>query len=287
MDVACLAHCLTDVEHQAFERDGFLVIEGAIPEGMLKKLNQSIERILANETVQNSGDELRIWDVLGQDDLFLELIDWPSIFPKVWGVLKWNIHLCHTELVVTPPSSPDNRRVKRHLRWFQDGDRLNWEVIEAIPAPRISVKTGYFLTDLMHTGCGNPSVIPGSHLKRETEFCANSISGSDGAIDLCVPAGTAVIFDRRLWRAQSPNCSDTTRRALFMGYSHRWFHPTVDMNVSHLMKCVDPIRRQLLGATTSNLAFTTPTDADVPLRDWVREHLGDQAMPDRSLRNLT
>ena len=59
------------------------------------------------------------------------------------------------------------------------------------------------------------------------------------------------------------------------------------MSVSHYMDRVDPIRRQLLGATTRNLALTTPTDADVPLRDWIQAHLGDEAIADCSVRNLT
>ena len=205
----------------------------------------------------------------------------------MWKILNWNIHVCRTELKITPPEPENSREVNRRLHWNQEGGRLNRELLEANPPPRIFVTVGYFLTDLVKMGRGNPLVLPGSHLKGSIQAPFDGDSNPVGAMELCMQAGTAVIFDRRLWRAQGRNLSDITQRAVFIGYSYRWFHPTVDMSVSHLMRRSDPIRRQLLGATTSNLAFTTPTAADVPLRDWIQAHLGDDAVADRSVRNLT
>ena len=287
IDTACLEHCLTDNEDQAFERDGFLSVPDALPAEIVNALNRAIDGIIAKRNEGHATNELKILDILGENDIFLELIDWTRTFPKVWGILKWNIHLCNTELKITPPEPRETTEINRQLQWSQEGGRLNRELLEANPLPRISVKVGYFLTDLTETGRGNPCVLPGCHLTRSIQFPSDDISDPDGAMELCVPAGTAVIFDRRLWRARGRNLSDITQRAVFIGYSHRWFHPTVDMSVSHLMDRSDPIRRQLLGVTTSNLALTTPTDADVPLRDWIQAHLGDEAIADRSARNLT
>ena len=287
MDAACLEYCLTDHECQAFERDGFLLIPDALTVDMVNGLNTAIDGMIAKQMEGRATNELKILDFLVEDDIFLELIDWTRTFPKVWKILKWNIHLCHTELRVTPPEPKHTSEVNRRLRWSQEGGRLNRELLEANPPPRISVTVGYFLTDLVEPGRGNPYVLPGSHLGRWIQPSSDSVSNPEEAMELCMSAGTAVIFDRRLWRAQGQNLSDITQRAVFIGYSHRWFHPTVDMSVPHLIDSSDPIRRQLLGATTSNLALTTPTDADVPLRDWIQAHLGDEAIADRSLRNLT
>lgn len=274
MDTACLEHCLTEDERTKFDRDGFLVVEDALPDSMVADLTKAVDRV---------GGGV---DCIGKDDLFLELIDWPRTFPKVWGILGWNIHLYYTKLLVTPPEPPEERRINRPLNWHQDSDRLNQE-LETNPQPRISVKVGYFLSDLTETGRGNFSVIPGSHLKRELEFPSHGVSHPEGAMEVQVPAGSAVIFDRRLWHAAGRNFSDITRKAVFVGYSYRWFHPTVDMTVSPHMERSDPIRRQMLGAHTSALGLTTPKDEDVPLRDWMREHLGEEAVANRSVRNLT
>lgn len=287
MDATSLEYCLTDNEYRTFERDGFLLIPGALPSHMINGLNRAIDGIIAKRKEKRTTNDLKILDVLGEDDIFLELIDWSRTFPKVWKILKWNIHVCHTELQVTSSEPEESSEGDRRLDWSQEGGRLNRELLEAHPLPRISVTVGYFLTDLTETGRGNPYVLPGSHLKRSIQAPSDGDSNLDGAKELCMPMGTAVIFDRRLWRAQGRNLSDITYRAVFIGYSYRWFHPTVDMSVSHLMERSDPIRRQLLGATTSNLALTTPTDADVPLRDWIQAHLGDEAIADRSVRNLT
>jgi hypothetical protein len=36
-------------------------------------------------------DRLNLHDTIGYDERFLPLIDWPTTFPKVWGILDWNI----------------------------------------------------------------------------------------------------------------------------------------------------------------------------------------------------
>ena len=39
-----------------------------------------------------------------------------------------------------------------------------------------------------------------------------------------------------------------------------------------LWEAADPIRRQLLGYSTSQHGRTSPTDEDVPLRGWLEQH---------------
>ena len=274
MDSACLEHGLTEAERTKFERDGFIVIENALPAPMVEGLIDAVDSVKAGV------------DFIGKDDRFLELIDWHRTLPKVWGILGWNIHLYHTHITVTPPVPLEDRPSKKRLHWHQDSGRVSLD-IETVPAPRISVKIGYFLTDVSEGGRGNFSVVPGSHLVDEVEYPADGVSNPTDALEVRVPAGTAVIFGRRIWHAGGWNFSDITRKVLFVGYSHRWFHPRDAMTVSHYMDRCDPIQRQLLGSKTGNLGLTSPKEEDVPLREWMREHLGEAAISDRSVRNLT
>ena len=274
MDTASLEHRLTEAERTKFERDGFVVVDNALPASMVEGLIEAVDSVKPGV------------DFIGKDDRFLELIDWHKTLPKAWGILGWNIHLYHTHITVTPPVPLEDRPTKKRLHWHQDSGRVNLD-IETIPAPRISVKIGYFLTDVSEGGRGNFSVIPGSHLKDEVEYPADGVSNPPDALEVRVPAGTAVIFDRRIWHAGGWNFSDITRKVLFVGYSLRWFHPRDEMTVSHYMDRCDPIQRQLLGSKTGSLGLTTPKDEDVPLREWLREHLGEEAIADRSVRNLT
>jgi ectoine hydroxylase-related dioxygenase (phytanoyl-CoA dioxygenase family) len=280
MDTACLDYCLTEDERLEFERNGFLIIPDALTPQMTSDVEAVVDRI-DDQHRAAAKMEAHEWvhklDFVGQDEIFLDLLDWHKIFPKVWGILGWNIQLYLTHMDVTPPAPPDAEHEKKRLGWHQDSGRLNSE-LETDPRPRISVKVGYFLTDTTEVGRGNFYVIPGSHIQNKLEFPTDDVSDPAGATPVCVPPGTAVIFDRRIWHSRSPNESDITRKVLFYGYSYRWLRPRDDMTVGNFMDRCDPIRRQLLGASTSWHGYTSPTDEDVPLRVWLAEHLGTSAV---------
>jgi ectoine hydroxylase len=302
MDRACLEYCLTEEERREFDRNGFFVVEDALPPALIEALTAVVDRLDAEyrpKMGRGPHELLSLRDFVGKDDLFLELLDWPRTFPKVWGILGWHIQLYHSHLNVTPPLPPDageprfpdgeglppsGRRgpgpgpASKRLQWHQDSGRLNAD-LETDPRPRISLKVGYFLTDTQTSGRGNFTVIPGSHLRNTISFPPDGVSDPDGAVPVQVPPGAAVFFDRRLWHSPSPNRSNVTRKVLFYGYSYRWLRPRDDMTVAHLMERCDPIRRQLLGASPSGgYGYTSPTDEDVPLRAWIREHLGETAV---------
>src|SRR5262249_17826258 len=139
-----------------------------------------------------------------EDDLFLDLVDYAWVLPKVWGILGWNIYLYHCHLIVTPPlgdrplsRAPQPEEVKT-FGWHQDRGRVTVE-IEGPPAPRLSLKVAYFLSDASEPGRGNFWVIPKSHLEDTLERPADGIGQPAGAVPVLAKPGTAVFFDRRLW----------------------------------------------------------------------------------------
>ena len=137
--------------------------------------------------------------------------------------------------------------------------------LEGNPRPRVSLKVAYFLTDTTAMDRGNFTVVPGSHLRNELEMPADETADPSGATPICVRPGSAVFFDRRLWHSAGINFSEVTRKVLFYGYSYRWLKPRDDMSVAHYMDRCDPIRRQLLGASSGGMGFTSPAEEDVPL----------------------
>lgn len=279
MDPACLNHCLTEEERATFDRDGYFVVENVLPRDMVEALGEVTGRIDARHRAEeNIGphERVNLLDFIGKDDLYLELLDWPATFPKVWGILGWNIQLYHTHVAITPPG-PAQPPPRKRLGWHQDSGRLNVD-LETTPRPRISLKVAFFLTDTRDLGRANFYVIPGSHLQNRVRFPEDGVSDPPEATPVRVPAGAAVFFDRRIWHAPSPNTSGVTRKALFYGYSYRWLRPRDNMTVAHYMDRCDPIRRQLLGASTGGFGYTSPGDEDVPLRGWIREHAGEGAV---------
>ena len=133
------------------------------------------------------------------------------------------------------------------------------------------MRLAYFLTDLPTGGMGNFCVVPGSHRDRQPP-------DPEAAVEVTARAGDALLFDRRLWHAASTNHSQLTRAVVFFGYSYRWLRPKSDMHFPDLVEQSPPIRRQLLGGTTSANGYFDPTADDVPLRGWIEEHLGSAAI---------
>jgi hypothetical protein len=280
MDATCLAHCLTEEEGSGFENNGYLVIDDVLSPQQVRDLTTAASPIVAEYRRARGIDDhvtANPFDYIGRDELFLDLVDWPLTFPKIWGILGWHIQLYHTHMMTVPPEPRLESGYKR-LGWHQDSGRLNQD-FETNPRPRVSVKIGYFLADTTEPESGSVYVVPGSHLRNELQFPDGDESEPTDAVALQVPAGSAIIFDRRLWHASGRNHSSTTRIVLYYGYSYRWLKQRDDMTVGHLLDRCDPIRRQLLGHSVSgNHSFTSPRDEDVPLREWIREHLGEDAV---------
>ncbi|MCB1738762.1 MAG: phytanoyl-CoA dioxygenase family protein [Gammaproteobacteria bacterium] len=277
MDGRCLQHVLSAQERASFERDGFFVVEDALPASMLEHLRAFADSVDGSERRKTGADpfeRMNHYDVIGRDPKLLELLDWPTTFARVCGILGWNIQLYHTHLTVNP-TAPPGKTLQSHgleLSWHQDSGQLNAD-LETSPRPRVSIKVGYFLSDTSEPGRGNFYVLPGSHL--HDAFPGTDRTGMpEGAMPVCVPPGSAVFFDRRLWHSGSANYWHEPRRVLFYGYSYRWLRPRDDMQVAHYLPDCDPIRRQLLGESpTGGRGYTSPTEADVPLKSWIETNL--------------
>ena len=276
MNKRWLQHLLTPEEERTFSEQGYMIVENAIPQELVERATVVVDRITAEEKSREgmgAGDGINIFDFIGRDDLFLELLDYPTTFPKVWGILGWNIQLYHSHTIITPPNAVSGPG-QQGLNWHKDSGRLNNE-LETDPQPRVSLKVAFFLTDTSELGRANLYVIPGSHLLNRLPV--DEEKRPKGGLAVRAKPGDAVFFDRRIWHASSPNTSEMPRKVLFYGYSYRWLRPRDNMTVDHLMGRIDPIRRQLLGAAPSGWhGYSSPKPEDVPLRAWLQENVGGQ-----------
>jgi ectoine hydroxylase-related dioxygenase (phytanoyl-CoA dioxygenase family) len=276
IDRACLDHRLTAAERAAFEETGYLVIEDALPPIQVERLTAATDAVYDSRLSQGHDPTSALFypNFIPDDPLFVDLVDYERIVPKVWGILGWNIYLYHAHLIVTPPCGnlPDGKT----FGWHQDSGRVNAE-IECHPRPRLSLKVAYFLSDASEPGRGNFWIVPNSHRHDSLIRPSDGIGQPEGAVPVLAKPGTAVFFDRRLWHSASPNWSDITRKVLFYGYGYRWIRTKDDMTVQTLWPQCDPIRRQLLGWSVNANGYYTPTDEDVPLRVWLRENSPEEA----------
>jgi ectoine hydroxylase len=264
-----------------FTHKGYLVVPDALSPEVLERTRAAVDRIVADNP-RPGQLTINIADILGRDDAFLDLIDCPRVFPKIWGILGWNIWVQHSHLVVTPPLPATPPGEPFTYGWHRDGGAINRDV--TLNAPLL-VKVGFYLSDV--TAHGGPTLMledadPNAAIPPATALPAN-------VRPLSVKAGTAVLFSNRsIHSLRSPNTSSATRRAVFIQYGYRWIQSLDRCSVEHLADRVDPIRRQLLGLTTT---FTTaaykgsegrsgrfvPGADDVPLYRYIEELLGDDA----------
>lgn len=271
MNEEWLKHRITPEERATFEETGLLAIENALSSEQVVRLTEETDKIHRRYIVDGFDLATALFhpNFIPDNELFQELVDFGPVLPKVWGILGWNIYLYHAHMIITPSSGkPEDSKT---FGWHQDSGRVNRE-IESHPRPRLSLKVAYFLSDLSLPGRGNFWVVPGTHLRDTLAMPPDGEGQPEGAVPVLVRPGTAVLFDRRLWHAGSPNWSDVTRKVLFYGYGYRWIRTKDDMTVSSLWATSDPIRKQLLGYGPSCNGFYSPGEEDVPLRTWMKEH---------------
>ena len=276
MNPTCLNYRLTPAEKRTFDETGLLILDNVLSPEKVAALTVASDRIFESKLAAGNDPAKALFypNFIPDDPLFADLVDYEKTLPKVWGILGWNIYLYHAHLIVTPPLNQPKE--DKTFGWHQDSGRVNQE-IESHPRPRLSLKVAYFLSDASEPGRGNFWVVPGSHLDDSQERPVDGIGQPKGAVPVLAKPGTAVFFDRRLWHSASPNWSSVTRKVLFYGYGYRWIRTKDDMTVQSLWNESDPIRRQMLGWGVDANGFFSPTDEDVPLRVWLREHSPDEA----------
>jgi ectoine hydroxylase len=267
---------LSEEQSQAIEKNGFLVIPGALDPSTLDRVTSAVdaiyERGLREEGLNRAGAYERR-NCVGLDDAFIDLLDWPTTVPLVPQILTWDIQLDTSHIIVRPPSPEGTSAAFKAIGWHRDGGIATHEIPE--PLPRLRLKICYLLSDLSAPGRGNTRFVPGSHLLVGQPPRTAGAIDPDGTIEITGNPGDAVIFENRLFHAVGPNLSTITRKTLFMGYSYRWLRP-LDFVVQppEVLDRVrdNPIRWQLLGGSQTEMAFSLPQDEDVPLRAWYKEH---------------
>ena len=275
MDNNCLQYRMTDEQRDHFEQQGYLIVPDALDGDLLARLVAAGDRVDAQERERADLDAdamMTKFCTIVEDDVFLELLDWPKTFPLIWDILGWNVQHYISHLIYYPPESKKSVDLKPG-GWHQDGGRPVPEMER--PQPRLSLKVGFWLSDISAPENGGIRIIPGSHKSNRPP----DLASEEDVLQLQVPAGTAVLFDRRMWHARGINTSEVTRKVLFLGYSYRWLRG-LDYNLMPeevLQKC-DPIRRQLLGDGVDIKGWWQPTEADVPLRTWLTQHTDEEFM---------
>ena len=263
----------TPEQLEIFERDGYLVVEDALPASKVAELLLVVGEL--EERVRDSPHRREVFGLdvrplITEDDAFLELMEWPTTFPLAVRFLgHWNLQLTTTHLIMVPPN-PE----KRNIAWHDDGGKPFFNVNGV--KPFMNLKVGFFLRDLLQSDMGSLMVVPGSHRVAGPPLWHDGDRDPQDAVEIKVRAGSAVIFQQGVWHAGAPNLSQETRVVLYYGYGTRLLRPIdYDTMPAELLDKCSPIGRQLLGEKSSHLGYFIPTDDDVPLKPWYIERFGE------------
>ncbi len=224
---------LSDAERFFFDTNGYLVIENFLQPGHVARLIAAIGRSGAHRRelmrtgrpqtgfTQTKGEKsTRSFYILDDDPLFLELLDWPALLPYVHALLNPMPHHCASDAIVEHGGDFMHRQGEWHIDGHDNGFRNLGH-----PIPLLQLKVGYYLSDMTAPWQGNLTVVPGSHhAKREPDHADRQRRDFfPGALQVCAPAGTALLFHNALWHTAAPYSGpERGRTMLYYAYEHPW-----------------------------------------------------------------
>ncbi len=221
---------ISDAERYFFETFGYLVLEQFLDAEKVAQLTEALERVIEgrrNSVEQGiahtgptaiDGESTRIFYILGDDPLFLELLDFPPLMLYVHALLSTKPHHHASDAIV------ERNITGRQMGWHIDGHDNGFRNLGS-PIPLLQLKVGYYLSDMREPGQGNLCVIPGSHRSplRPDPAELQKTELFSGAVQLCAPPGSAILFHNALWHSGGPwTRVDGERIMLYYAYEHPW-----------------------------------------------------------------
>ena len=297
-----MALAMTTQQSKDFDEKGFVVLEEFFNQTEIDRLLQAIDEVgdrIRAEKGLGPDDPFAVRNALSHHEAFLDLIDHPRILPLVVDAIGWNIQVRTTHLDYRPPypedlkasisgvgKGEDHEAGYRNVGWHPDlaSDSLFLGPSLDGRLPFMEIKIFYVLYDMTESNCGNLWLVPGSHRRKPAELQEKG-NGVDpeGAVELKLPIGSAVLWRTAVWHCVGPNLSRKTRKIMHVGYHYRWLRPTefVEQDPDLIDRSL-PVRRQLLGALApdgdpmgpdpdfhpSSRYWLTENQDDVPLREW-------------------
>ena len=290
---------MTRAQRDAFDRDGFFVVEDFLTAAELEDLVRAVDVVAERARTahgKSASTPVTIRNALSHHEEVLRWIDHPKLLPFIVDAIGWNIQVRTTHIDHRPPYPPDwehthlvegrnlgtvgaYRSLALHADFAQSflfgATSLDGRL------PFMEIKVGFFLSDTTLPGSGALALVPGSHLRPISELQGGL--RDDEIVEFRVRAGTMLLFRTSVWHAVTPNVSDLVRKVLYIGYQHRFLRPTDYVHQdAALVERSSPIRRQLLGEMgtlgspvgsdvefhPSSQFWLTHNDDDVPLKAW-------------------
>lgn len=241
---------MTDEQRILWESSGFLTVPNALASGHLARVqsvaDQAYEKWRTDPSLPGARTDAleQVQAPIEYDDELLSLLWHPAVFPLVRTALGEDVMMIDNDLFVTPPKTD-----RTHADWHHDvGMRGVYH-----PRSTMMVKVFFLLTDV-NEDSGGTAMIPGSH-RFPKDFVFPHVTDPKempGSIQMTGKAGTAYLFNGRVYHCAVNNDSASPRKVLIYNYGHFWmkmwsgYEPSPRLR-EEAMASGDPVRKQLLG----------------------------------------
>lgn len=237
---------MTDEQRLFYETNGYLVIPNALSPEELAAARAAADRAESLWRADTSRPGWRrenieqVQAIIEYDDLFLDLMEHPKVFPLIREILGDDISMIDNDYFISPPHT------RSHAGWHHDVGQPG----VYHPRSTLMVKAFFLLSDVPENG-GCTLFLPGSH-RYPMDFRLPKVDRPQempGHVKMAFPAGTAYFFNGRCYHAATDNDSDTVRRVLIYNYGHFWMKVWQGYEPSERLKANarTRVRKQLLG----------------------------------------
>jgi phytanoyl-CoA hydroxylase len=231
----------------SYETQGFVHLPGVLETPFLARLKAAFDRAIAKHAGKwlAAGEaavpSFNIPQILDEDDVFVDLVDLPTVFPLLVEILGYDIQLMIAQARLFRPS------VTFVPPWHSDLDALGG--IDPGQNPRFMAKIHFYPEDLTpEQGC--LAFIPGSHrYSIGTPRPRINYRQDSPLIKKIVPkAGDAVLFNPHIFHMCLDNLSAQVRKSLIYTYGHFWMKNYPSAVPTHLERVATTHqRKQLFG----------------------------------------
>jgi len=192
----------------AFERDGYVVLEEVIEPDLVASLLATIDGVMVDADIQYGTnaflgrDTRRIFNLLSRDPVFASVPLHPAVLPLVEQVLD---EKCLLSSLTAIEMHPGQAAQPLHC---DDGS-----IALPRPHPTVVCVALWALTDFDHTN-GATRLVPGSHRRDRRPAKGEQAD----CVEAEMPAGSVLLYDGALWHGGGTNASDGRRVGIVVNH---------------------------------------------------------------------
>ena len=244
---------LEEGQRRFFDENGYLVVPKALTPQEIALLTDVSDRMIEDFGREENQRCVQRRPGAVQERGFHFLLTHSATVPLVAQLLSANIHL-HTAAIMYKSPEADSATPSRG--WHRDIGMT--EDLGHGGIVRAGIKGGYCLTDFHEPQSGLTMFAPGTHRLPTPLPIPKGEVDPENAVDLCLNAGAAFLFENRVFHTAAPNLSQRTSKVVIFGYSYRWLgghrkHMTLVWPDDDVLAQVDDIGKQLLGGACDGL----------------------------------